>query len=55
LSLVTTEKDFVRLKDRRALADLAARSRTLPVVLEIEQEERLRQLVLSVVTAAQVA
>lgn len=55
LSLVTTEKDFVRLTGRRALADLAARSRALPVVLEIEDEERLRRLVLSAVTAAQAA
>ena len=55
LSLVTTEKDFMRLRDRRALAELAARSRVLPVMLEIEEEERLRQLVLSAVIAARVA
>jgi tetraacyldisaccharide 4'-kinase len=55
LSLVTTEKDFVRFKGRRALAELAARSRALPVVLAIEEEERFRQLVLSAVTAAQTA
>ncbi len=55
LSLVTTEKDFVRLTGRRALAELAARSRALPVVLEIEEEERFRQLVLSAMSAAQAA
>ena len=52
LSLVTTEKDFVRLKDKRALAALAARSRALPVTLEIEEEDRFRRFVLGAVAGA---
>jgi tetraacyldisaccharide 4'-kinase len=52
LSLVTTEKDFVRLAHKRALAPLAARSRTLPVALAIEEEDRFRGLVLGAVAAA---
>ena len=55
LSLVTTEKDFVRLKDKRALAALAARARTLPITLQIEDEERFRRFVLAAVTAGRSA
>jgi tetraacyldisaccharide 4'-kinase len=52
LALVTTEKDFVRLAHKRALAELAARSRVLPVALEIEEEDRFRRFVLEAVAAA---
>jgi tetraacyldisaccharide 4'-kinase len=52
LSLVTTEKDFVRLGHKRALAPLAARTRVLPVALAIEDEDRFRDFVLSAVAAA---
>jgi tetraacyldisaccharide 4'-kinase len=52
LSLVTTEKDFVRLGHKRALAPLAARTRVLPVTLAIEDEDRFRDFVLSAVAAA---
>jgi tetraacyldisaccharide 4'-kinase len=52
LTLVTTEKDFVRLGHKRALAELAARSRVLPVALEIDEEDRFRRFVLTAVAAA---
>jgi tetraacyldisaccharide 4'-kinase len=52
LTLVTTEKDFVRLAYKRALAALAARSRALPVALEIEEEDRFRRFVLTALTDA---
>jgi len=52
VSLITTEKDFMRIKDKRALAQLAARSRTLPVTLQLEEEESFRRFVLGAVTAA---
>jgi tetraacyldisaccharide 4'-kinase len=52
LSLVTTEKDFVRISHKRAFAALAARSRVLPVALEIEEEDRFRRFVLAAVAAA---
>jgi tetraacyldisaccharide 4'-kinase len=52
LSLVTTEKDFVRISHKRAFAALAARSRVLPVALEIEEEDRFRRLVLAAVAAS---
>jgi tetraacyldisaccharide 4'-kinase len=55
LTLVTTEKDFARLAHKRALAELAARSRVLPVALEIEEEDRLRHFVLGAVAAARAA
>jgi tetraacyldisaccharide 4'-kinase len=54
LTLVTTEKDFVRLAHKRALADLAARSRALPATLQIEDQERFRRFVLAAVAAARV-
>jgi tetraacyldisaccharide 4'-kinase len=47
LSLVTTEKDFVRLARRRTLAALAERSRVLPVALKIDEEDRFRRFVLA--------
>jgi tetraacyldisaccharide 4'-kinase len=52
LSLVTTEKDFVRISHKRALAALAARSRVLSVALELEEEDRFRRFVLAAVAAA---
>jgi tetraacyldisaccharide 4'-kinase len=52
LSLVTTEKDFVRLGHKRALAELAARSRVLPVTLEIEEKDRFCRFVLAAVADA---
>jgi tetraacyldisaccharide 4'-kinase len=52
LTLVTTEKDFVRLTHRRALAGLAARSRVLPVTVEIDEEDRFNRFVLAAVAAA---
>lgn len=52
LSLVTTEKDFVRLGHKRALAHLAERCRVLPVTLAIEDEDRFRHLVLTRVAGA---
>jgi tetraacyldisaccharide 4'-kinase len=52
LSLVTTEKDVVRISHKRAFAALAARSRELPVALEIEEEDRFRRFVLAAVAAA---
>jgi len=54
LSLVTTEKDFVRLGHKRALAQLAARTRVLPVTLAIEDEDRFRRFVLTAVAEARV-
>ncbi|HEV2956521.1 MAG TPA: tetraacyldisaccharide 4'-kinase [Xanthobacteraceae bacterium] len=54
LSLVTTEKDFVRLAHKRTLSALAARSRVLPVALAIEDEDRFRRFVLAAVAAARV-
>ena len=44
LVLVTTEKDLVRIARDPALATLAKVTRALPVTLEIEDEEPLRQL-----------
>lgn len=55
LALVTTEKDFVRLGHRRALAALAARSRVLPVALQIEEEDRFSRFVLAAVADARSA
>ena len=52
LTLVTTEKDFVRLAHRRTLAALAERTHVLPVALTIDDEDRLRRLVLPAVAAA---
>jgi len=51
LTLVTTEKDLVRLAHRRALAGLAERSRALPVALKLDDEDRFRRSVLAAVAA----
>jgi tetraacyldisaccharide 4'-kinase len=42
LQLVSTEKDMARLQGDAALAELAARSKALPVGLVIEESERFR-------------
>lgn len=52
LTLVTTEKDLVRLAHRRALAALAERSRALPVTLKLDDEDRFRRFVLAAVATA---
>jgi tetraacyldisaccharide 4'-kinase len=52
VTLVTTEKDFVRLARRRALAALAERTRVLPVALKIDEEDRFRRFVLAPLAAA---
>jgi tetraacyldisaccharide 4'-kinase len=44
LTLVTTEKDLARMTGDAALAALAARCRTLPVTLELDQPGALRDL-----------
>jgi tetraacyldisaccharide 4'-kinase len=49
LMLVTTEKDYMRLSGERGLERLAMRASALPVRLVIEEEDQLRQMVLSVV------
>jgi tetraacyldisaccharide 4'-kinase len=49
LMLVTTEKDYVRLSGQPGLERLAVRSSALPVRLVIEEEDQLRQMLLSVV------
>jgi tetraacyldisaccharide 4'-kinase len=55
LALVTTEKDLVRLRGKRALAALAARTHALPVTLTVEDEDRFRQFVLAAVAAARIS
>jgi len=52
LPLVTTEKDFARLKGRHALSELAARARALPITLAVEEEDRFRRFVTSARGAA---
>ena len=52
LPLVTTEKDFARLKGRRALSELAGRARALPITLAVEEEDRFRRFVTSALDAA---
>jgi tetraacyldisaccharide 4'-kinase len=49
LMLVTTEKDYMRLSGEPGLERLAVRASALPVRLVIEEEDQLRQMVLSVV------
>ena len=49
LMLVTTEKDYMRLSGEPGLDRLAVRANALPVRLVIEEEDRLRQILLSVV------
>ena len=41
-SLVTTEKDFARLKGEPALAELAAETRVLPIAIAVEERELQR-------------
>jgi len=45
LILVTTEKDQMRNSKNPALEDLTAESRTLPIMLEFEDEEHLKSLI----------
>ncbi len=45
LELLTTAKDFVRLKDDANVAQLAARARSLPVTLKIAEADALERLV----------
>jgi tetraacyldisaccharide 4'-kinase len=52
LTLVTTEKDLVRLKDRRAMGELLARARVLPVALMLDDADRFRRWVLAAVGAS---
>jgi tetraacyldisaccharide 4'-kinase len=49
LLLITTEKDFVRLRGEPSLAALAARASALPVRLVIDEQDAFRQMVLSAV------
>jgi tetraacyldisaccharide 4'-kinase len=49
LMLVTTEKDHMRLSGEPGLERIAVRSSALPVRLVIEEEDQLRQMLLSVV------
>ena len=49
LMLVTTEKDYMRLSGEPGLDRLAVRANALPVRLVIEEEDQLRQILLSVV------
>jgi tetraacyldisaccharide 4'-kinase len=46
LQLLTTEKDFARLQDDAAVADLARRVRTLPVTVKIAPADEFAALVL---------
>lgn len=52
VSLVTTEKDFVRFARRRALAALAEKSRVLSVALKLDEEDRFRRFVLASLATA---
>ena len=47
LSLLTTEKDAVRIQSDAALGELAARIRALPVTLRVMENEAFRKLVLA--------
>jgi tetraacyldisaccharide 4'-kinase len=49
---LTTEKDFVRLRSDQAGSALAARARTLPVTVRIDDEPAFRQWLLGLVRAA---
>jgi tetraacyldisaccharide 4'-kinase len=46
LTLLTTEKDLARMHGDATTAELAARSRVLPVTLRITEEDDFRRLVL---------
>ena len=47
LALLTTEKDRARMTGDPVLAALAAKTHVLPVTLVVDEEEKLRALVLS--------
>ena len=49
LQLLTTEKDFARLKDDAALVQLAARARALPVTMNIREADAFGRLVLGAI------
>jgi tetraacyldisaccharide 4'-kinase len=49
LTLLTTEKDHIRMTSDPALAALCARARTLPVTLDVDEKDELRKLVLGAV------
>jgi tetraacyldisaccharide 4'-kinase len=44
LQLVTTEKDLARIQGNPALAELAAKAKTLPVTLVFDDENPVRRL-----------
>jgi len=52
LLLLTTEKDVARLADDPGAQALAARARTLPVTLMIDEEERFRGFLAVRISAA---
>jgi tetraacyldisaccharide 4'-kinase len=55
LTLLTTEKDLVRMRGEPELADLFSRTRALPVTLKFDKEDAMRRLALSVLkTKAQI-
>ena len=49
LQLLTTEKDFARLKDDAMLAQLAERARALPVTMKIREADAFGRLVLGAI------
>ena len=51
LMLLTTEKDLVRLTGEPELAELAAHASALPVRLVIDDQDRLRQMILTAVAS----
>ena len=50
-TLVTTEKDLVRLRDDPRLGSLARRARALPVRLELNREQDFEALLRSALSA----
>lgn len=46
LALVTTEKDLLRFRGERAVGELSARARALPVTLLLDETERFRRFLL---------
>ena len=52
LTLVTTEKDLVRLRGEGALSELLGRSRALPVALTFDDETEFRAFLLGRLAAA---
>ena len=49
LQLLTTEKDFARLKDDARLVQLAERARALPVTMKINEADAFERLVLGAI------